>query len=57
MKNLEGLNMKELTQKELLNVEGGSWFSRQAEAVGNALQSAYEWCKDTLHVDVEMGRR
>ncbi len=54
--NLENLGVQEMSTEEAMKIEGGSWFSRQAEAVGNALKDAYEWCKDTLHVDVEIGR-
>ena len=48
--NLEKLNLVELSVSEAKNIEGGCWFGRMLEKVGDAIVSAAEWVGE--HVTV-----
>lgn len=54
MKNLklENFGVTEMNQDEMLAVEGGGWLSRAWHNLTQALQDAYDWCKDTLGIKV-----
>ena len=56
MKNLEQFGVQEMDSLELSVIDGGSWLSRAWDNTVNALDSAYHWCKDTLGLDVQIGR-
>ncbi len=49
--------MKVLNNNEMRQVYGGGKLRDAVVAVGDALQSAYDWCKEHLHIDIEIGRR
>jgi len=48
MKNLKKYAVEELSLTEMKSIDGGSWFSRAFEAVGNALDDAYHWLQDNI---------
>ena len=56
MLDLKDMGVQEMNAKELKKVNGGSWIKRAWNNTVEALESAYEWCKDTLSVDVQIGR-
>ncbi|MBI9063816.1 MAG: hypothetical protein JEZ14_17675 [Marinilabiliaceae bacterium] len=56
MTNLNELGVQEMSAQEVSEVNGGSWVSRAWNNTVDALESAYQWCKDNLNLDIELGR-
>ncbi|WP_293309201.1 hypothetical protein [Pedobacter sp. UBA5917] len=42
--------VEELSLTEMKSIEGGSWFCRAFEPIGNALDDAYHWVQDNLGI-------
>ncbi|MBQ4801727.1 hypothetical protein J8L88_02605 [Aquimarina sp. MMG015] len=53
MKNLENIQLKEISQTELINIEGGNWFTDALEAleelVVNKVQEVIDEVMDTIN--------
>lgn len=56
MKNLNELGVTSLDQNELSTINGGGWIKRAWNNTVDALESAYQWCKNVLGLDIEIGR-
>jgi|GEM_PF-2465519 len=54
MKNLELKNFEliELSNEEMVSIEGGSWFSRAINNIGEALNGARNWLLRNLNIAV-----
>lgn len=49
---MESIKLEHLTENEMKNVNGGGIWKKFV----NALESAYDWCKDKLNIDIQIGR-